>query len=123
MLKQSKSKVFVYRNLNRRGVVWSAKSTETGLVIERGTTMYLSTCIFKVSQAGRTRVITEQRKNVHAGVVGFRLKRSPKVKQWVRIIYNPYLHNTFVCEKTGNAILTSKYVKMTSKGCFASVDV
>jgi hypothetical protein len=64
-------KVFVYRNLNNG--VWSVKSllgSTYGRVIMHATDVLLVKPEFKVSEAGRQRVLREGRKNVHAGVVG-----------------------------------------------------
>ena len=60
--------------------------------------VYLHNVKFKVSEAGRQRVIKEQRKNVHAfaiGVIG-----PPSFELWgkdsVSVSYNPYKYSTFV---------------------------
>ena len=70
---------FVYFNLPKR--VWSLKAKRTNIIpSEHGTregrvtghadTVILFDTTTKVSEAGRQRVIREQRKNVHAGIVG-----------------------------------------------------
>ncbi len=58
---------------------------------------------FRVSEAGRQRVLKEQRKNVHAGVVGILSEDSDTgyfidmaQRQGERITYNPYRFSTFV---------------------------
>lgn len=64
-------KVFVYWNLHRG--LWSVKALEgaqKGRVIARLGHLGLEDCEFKVSEAGRQRVLREGRKNVHAGIVG-----------------------------------------------------
>ena len=64
-------KCFVYFNLHRK--VWSIKALEgpnKGRVIAHSTVVEMSDCTFKVSEAGRQRVLAEKRKNVHAGIVG-----------------------------------------------------
>jgi hypothetical protein len=52
----------------------------------------------KVSQAGRKRVLQEQRKNVHAGIVGEWLEQGTPREwmMWDEITYNPYKYETFV---------------------------
>jgi len=57
---------FVYRNLHKH--CWSIRIN--GLVAIHASHVVLKDAQFKVSAAGRQRVINEQRKNVHAGVVG-----------------------------------------------------
>lgn len=111
------SLVFCYRNLNHKGVVWSVKDIDSGLVVDRSPNVILSNAILKVSQAGRARVILERRKNVHAGVQGRRIKRAPK-GIWVRAEYNPYKHNCFVLSMSGRGIDHALYAKLTPTGLY-----
>lgn len=64
--------VFVYWNFNRK--CWSIRSEDRefakGRVILHARHLVLEAACPKVSQAGRERVLREQRKNVHAGIVG-----------------------------------------------------
>lgn len=67
--------VEVYRNLNRKGLWFSFRSRETGLLLDRidlkaGDTACLRNVTFNVSKAGRERVLREKRKNVHALIRG-----------------------------------------------------
>lgn len=64
-------RVFVYWNLHKGA--WSVKALEgphKGRVIGRAHDVDLDGVTFRVSEAGRQRVLREQRKNVHAGAVG-----------------------------------------------------
>lgn len=64
-------KVFVYYNLHRK--IWSIKALEgprKGRVIQHSRYIVLTDVKGKVSEAGRQRVLREDRKNVHAGLVG-----------------------------------------------------
>lgn len=94
--------VFVYYNLHTH--LWSVKALEgelKGLVIGHYATIGLDTVRPKVSERGRQRVIAEQRKNVHAGLVGrlrlATLERWRPVRQasYGRVSYNPYKGGTF----------------------------
>lgn len=91
-------KVYVHRNLNKPGY-WSVKSKNVGgKVIGYDTEIRLEDVIFHVGQSGKKRVRKEQRKNVHAGIVGY---ISPKEDfktdgSWRLVTYNPYLYETFV---------------------------
>ena len=93
-------KVFVYRNLHKN--CWSIKALEgnnKGRVIYHAQSVTLSNCTFKVSKAGRERVLREKRKNVHAGVVGELIRTNvPLVHmpQMVSVTYNPYKYESFV---------------------------
>lgn len=93
-------KVFVYYNLHKR--VFSIKALEgdrKGRVIAHRNEVTLRHVDFRVSQAGRARVLREQKKNVHAGVVG---QWFDTIDQHVRdtsdisITYNPYKYSSFV---------------------------
>lgn len=61
-------KVFVYKNLHKNK--WSIRNVDTGRVIGHSDNVWLRNPKFKVSIASRNRVLTEKRKNVHAGVEG-----------------------------------------------------
>lgn len=112
--------VFCYRNLNRKGVVWSVRDKKSGLVVDRQPTVYIQRPVFRVSRAGRVRVLKEQRKNVHAGVQGERRNYCPMAGQWVRVSYNPYKLGSFVTE-SGEPIHEAIWAKLTPNGCFALV--
>jgi len=91
-------KVYVYFNLHKR--VWSVKALEgpaKGRVILHTDSLFLEDCVFKVSEAGRQRVIRERRKNVHAGVVGYmRHPQATTVACTRHVTYDPYKYANFV---------------------------
>jgi hypothetical protein len=114
-------KVFIYRNLNRTGHIYSIKSLEgisKGKVIGYAPRIVVDNAQLVVSQAGRDRVLRQKRKNVHAGVVGDLVMVSGWVTRMhnskaefkycneetfikdfpvgVPIQYNPYKYKTFV---------------------------
>ena len=63
--------VFAYYNMNK--AVWSVTALEgsqKGRVILHASEVALMHCTFKVSEAGRQRVLREKRNNIHAGIVG-----------------------------------------------------
>lgn len=93
----NQEKVFVYRNLHKN--CFSVKSLKTKRVIAHVTQILLTNVEFKVSQAGRKRVLREKRKNVHAGVVGFWNKFNNDKKLSTKIYYNPYKYENFVIEE------------------------
>lgn len=110
------TKVFAYRNLNHKGVVWSLKDTKTNLVIDRVTVAYFKDAELKISEAGRQRVLKQKNKNVHAGVKGILLKNKPKTKlSWVHASYNPYKNNTFI-DWNGNQVYKASYAILNSEG-------
>ena len=107
-------KVFVYFNLHRK--LFSVKALEgpnKGKVISHTTYLWLKDVTFKVSEAGRQRVLREKRKNVHAGVVGnisadawddMLLQDDPK-----QITYNPYRFSSFVNKETSEPVKHAQY--------------
>jgi hypothetical protein len=118
--------VFVYRNLHQD--CWSVKSKETGRVIAHADHVELSDVEFKVSQAGRDRVLREKSKNVHAGLQGklvdfdpiggnmptypsqtFNSNPSEKPSQSepVSITYNPYKYKHFVVRANEQPVATA----------------
>ena len=84
-------KVFVYFNLHKK--CWSVKNRSTGRVIAHAQVVHLKDAKFKVSRAGRERVLREQRKNVHAGVAGDLISLDQPFTPTTSsraISYNPY---------------------------------
>lgn len=117
-------KVFVYRNLApqyRKDVMWSLKDQRTGLVVARERTVLLTDVQFKVSQAGRKRVLATGRKAVHAGCVGIPapIDLGVWLDQYVRVTYNPYKYETFVRCDTGEPVTSASKVFINSDGVFA----
>ncbi len=115
-------KVFVYFNLHRKCLsVKALEGEHKGRVIAHASSVGLINCTFKVSEAGRQRVLREKRKNVHAGVVGhlFEMGNDHAVDIMSRIAdpikYNPYKFASFVhavnetpVHKAGKAYVVSK---------------
>jgi hypothetical protein len=60
--------VYVYFQWHKK--LWSVRSRKTGRVLYHAAVVLLYDCEFKVSKAGRKRVLKEKRKNVHAGIAG-----------------------------------------------------
>lgn len=92
-------KVFVYYNLHKH--LWSVKALEgpqKGRVVAHRDIVMLRSPESKVSQVGRKRVLQEQRKNVHAGIVGEWIENpwQRMAALWDEITYNPYKYETFV---------------------------
>lgn len=104
--------VFVYFNLHRK--CFSIKALDgpnKGRVIAHRNAVLLCSPSFKVSEAGRQRVLKEQRKNVHAGVVGLWSEDADTsyfidmaLRQGDKVTYNPYKYNTFVLASCGQPV-------------------
>ena len=122
-------KVFVYFNLHKK--CFSIKALEgqfKGLVIGHTNSVLLSDVSFKVSQAGRSRVLAEKRKNVHAGVCGtwedgiydhVTVERSSLLGQ--AVAYNPYKYDSFVVRSTEQPIKQSRVVALSVTNQRASI--
>lgn len=89
------NQVFVYWNLHKK--CWSCRDTRTRRVIKHLTELSLFDAVFKVSEAGRQRVLREKCKNVHAGVVG-RLSEGRAQPGARQVKYNPYRQALFTIE-------------------------
>ena len=112
--------IFSYRNLHKKGVVWSIKDWKTKKVVDYATEVYFEDVELKVSEAGRQRVINECKKNVHAGVKGTRILAIKSNLDWQKASYNPYKNQSFVLEN-GSPIRFAKYAKLTEQGLFISL--
>ena len=105
------TKVFVYFNLHKK--CFSIKSLKTGRVIQHSNEVTLENCQFKVTEAGRQRVLKQKRKNVHAGVVGYITSSSEEVCD-TEVRYNPYKYMTFV-KSDEQPIFAARKVVLSAK--------
>ena len=115
-------KVFVYFNLHKK--VFSIKALEginKGRVIAHRRDVRLFNAMFKVSEAGRQRVLRERKKNVHAGVVGYWTDapiNDTLVLDGNEATYNPYKYSSFIVKETGEAISSIAEVQLIEKRIF-----
>ena len=113
-------RVFVYFNLHRK--CFSIKALEgdrKGRVVAHSTTVLLEGCKFKVSEAGRQRVLREKRKNVHAGVSGtwINADRVESCYEFLSMVgrqvtYNPYKYSSFIIKATEQSVDKADVVGM-----------
>jgi hypothetical protein len=93
------TKAKVYFNIRKR--VFSV--VVAGRVAYHANMVMLGNCKFKVSEAGRLRVLKQGRKNVHAFIYGdlLAIDMPITVKDDARqVTYNPYKYETFVSRDT-----------------------
>lgn len=100
-------RVKVYRNLRRD--CFSIVDVSTRRVCAYSKKLWLSNVEFKVSEAGRQRVLQSKKKNVHAWVVGTVMKPPPWFKgallNRLRYVwYNPYSTRLFKTEDSSVAL-------------------
>jgi hypothetical protein len=79
----------------------------------------LEGCKFKVSEAGRQRVLREKRKNVHAGVTGtwINADRVESCYEFLSMVgrqvsYNPYKYDSFIIKATEQSVDVADVVGM-----------
>lgn len=110
-------KVFVYYNLHKH--VWSVKDVKTGRVIGYTNRITLKDVEYKVSEAGRNRVLREGRKNIHAGVKGIVVDVELTHDAGIGITYNPYKYASFVEKETEEPVFTDDLVLMEDRKVYA----
>lgn len=88
----------VYKNLHRDA--WSVRDPSTGRVVGHAAHVELSGVTFRVQAGGRTAVLRDGIRRVHAYVVGAVVasatRRKARAGRWLRFTYNPYRAGTFV---------------------------
>jgi hypothetical protein len=110
--------VDVYKNLHTGS--FSIRCAKSKLVLGHCETVRLQDGIFKVSESGRLKTISEKRKRVHAYVRGTLLgvneSRDDSFTQL--IYYNPYVTSHFVNNETHSVIERADEVFIEGKFCF-----
>ena len=114
-------KVFVYWNLHKK--VWSVKALQglqKGRVVAHRNNVMIENAEFRVSEAGRQRVLREKRKNVHAGVVGEWVDSPLQTLESAHhVTYNPYKYNTFVWVNDKTPVHRADVVSMSGREVLA----
>lgn len=110
--------VQVYFNLHKK--MWSIRDKKTRKVIGHSNECLLVNCSFKVSQAGRERVLREQHKNIHAYVEGTLrndlLARDFDPRATVKVEYNPYRMSQFQTVRQGTPVYDSRLALLSPMG-------
>lgn len=106
--------VRVYRNLHKGMYSVQAKVNGRWKVIQHAQTVSLSDATFKVSQAGRLRVLRERQKNVHAYVYGTLSDLNCLLTD--RVTYNPYKYSTFVFCSNQKPVHQVRFATLISGG-------
>lgn len=126
-----------YLNLHKTGFlsVRAAEGPDKGRVVGHVSAIELEGCTFRVSEAGRQRVIRERAKNVHATVRGRIVQvsqdatPSPSLTEKHSAIlagggsdttYNPYYTPTFINRETKNPVYAAQSVVIVGKFVAAS---
>lgn len=98
--------VMIYKNLHNG--LFSVK--QGGLVVAHIESVLLASVSFKVNESGRNRVIREQKKNVHAFIVGYILNVNHTPASLLKrvITYNPYKYNYFYFKDDNSKAILNK---------------
>lgn len=105
--------VRIYRNLHKKLYSVQEKVNGRWKVVEHTNDINLINVTFKVSEAGRQRVIKEKRKNVHAVMIGERFPFIPKSFVYLdEITYNPYKSPYFMVKSEDKPLDKAKYVQI-----------
>jgi hypothetical protein len=123
-------KVKVYFNLHKK--VFSIQDYATRRVIAHARNVTLTDVEFRVSQAGRERVVREKRKNVHAFAVGniqFHsdvvicdddLASMTKLTD-IEATYNPYKYDSFVDKATEQKVYGAQAAYLFGRRIFCTL--
>lgn len=106
----------IYRNLNKH--CWSVQGRQSGgwRVIDHRKALIVADVTFKVSEAGRQRVLSTGRKNVHAYICTTEILATEVVLEtWTPFTYDPRKHSTFVT-LDGRPISKARAVALTFEG-------
>ena len=107
-------KVRIYYNFRKKLFSVQEKINGSWKVVEHTKEIFLRNATFKVSEAGRQRVLKEKRKNVHAFILG---ERYPFVRKAFffsyDVSYNPY--------KGPNFVISNYYDKPVDKAKYVTI--
>lgn len=115
-------RIEAYKNLHRD--VWSLRDPSTGRVVDHAAYVELVGVEFRVQPAGRTAVLLDGIRRVHAYVVGQLVakasRRRAREGRWVRFTYNPYRAGTFTTANPKNQrpIYAAERVRLDRDGAY-----
>ena len=111
----------VYRNLHKGcfSILKWNEAKKGYRVFLRESNLIAYSAEFRVSQAGRLRVLHSKQKNVHAYVLCHDIEVLDKPdKLGEEVYYNPYTTSTFIVKKTGEAIRSADEVIFNDNKCY-----
>lgn len=103
----------VYYNFHKKLFSVQEKVNGSWKVVEYTNEIFIRNATFKVSEAGRQRVLKEKRKNVHAFIIGERFPFIPIGLDPIyrdEVSYNPYKGENFIITKEDKPLDWAKYV-------------
>ena len=104
-------KIRVYYNFRKKLFSVQEKVNGKWKVVEHTNELCIRNAAFKVSEAGRQRVLKQKRKNVHAFILGERFPFIPKSFVYRdEVSYDPYKGPNFMVVSEGKPLDRAKYV-------------
>lgn len=101
----------VYYNFRKKTFSVQEKVNGSWKVVEHTNEIFIRNATFKVSEAGRQRVLKDKRKNVHAFILGERFPFIPKSFVYRdEVSYNPYTGPNFMVKSENKPLDWAKYV-------------
>lgn len=118
-------RVAVYYNLHRKCLsVKALEGPNKGRVIDHRHHVALVDVTFKVSEAGRQRVLRDKRKNVHAFIVGRLATDDDDLLyggDFDNVTYNPYRYSSFVRWGDKAPVTKASVVEIVDREIYAVV--
>lgn len=113
----------IYYNFHKKLFSVQEKVDGSWKVVEHVKDIYLRNVKFKVSEAGRQRVLKEKRKNVHAFMLGERWPFIPasSLRVFDEVSYNPYVGPNFMVKTEHKPLDYAKYVAIVHNRVFALI--
>lgn len=109
-------RVRVYFNLHRKMFSIQRMTDKGWRIWLHASKVTIANPQFKVSEAGRQRVLREKRKNVHAFIVGdMVLEGADTIQPSIAVTYNPYLMDSFQVRDTGKPVHSAKYAVLEGR--------
>ena len=101
----------VYYNFKKKTFSVQEKVNGSWKVVEHTNEIFIRNATFKVSEAGRQRVLKDKCKNVHAFILGERFPFIPKSFVYRdEVSYNPYTGPNFMVKSENKPLDYAKYV-------------
>ena len=107
--------VYVYRNLVRKGVVYSIK--QNGLVVAHAKSIKINNPEFIVNKSGQNRARITKKRNVHAYIKG-KISLNKFINLTEKIYYNPFTCDGFILINKNKIIYKANLAFLNENGVF-----
>jgi hypothetical protein len=104
-----------YFNLHKKKISVQKKINGVWKVVRHADSISLENATFRVSKAGRERVLQQKRKNVHAYICGTESESFDYCKKLTQVSYNPYLFDYFFEKESGEPVHKAPAVLICGK--------